>query len=87
MSASSSQPATDLDKDKIDYEAIADPGHGNTVAAWTGVFIMLFGGIISLIGNILDSWPVFFAGFGVAAVGLVVGYLLRRAGKGRHRTL
>lgn len=57
-------------------------GHGNTPAAWTCVLIMMAGGLISSIGYIIASVPWFCIGLGVMVVGLLVGFILRKAGYG-----
>lgn len=75
---------THFDPDSIDYEAIADPGHGNTVAAWTGVFIMLIGTTIAAVGNVIFNDVIFYAGIGVVVLGLIVGIILRLAGFGKN---
>lgn len=71
-----------IERDAIDYDAIADPGHGNTVAAWTGVAIMLLGSIIAGVGNVIFNDFLFYGGIAVAAVGLLVGFILRLMGFG-----
>ncbi|GAA2091096.1 MULTISPECIES: HGxxPAAW family protein [Brevibacterium] len=85
MSPTVRNGAHDLDKASIDYAAIQDPGHGNTAAAWTGVFIMLVGICISTYGNIVASPAVFWGGGAVAVVGLLAGFVMRLAGKGKPR--
>ena len=74
--------ATDLDKSTIDYAAIADPGHGNSVAGWTGVIIMLVGLSIGCVGFTIHNPTIVYAGGGVAVVGLIVGMILRAVGLG-----
>ncbi|WP_051297708.1 HGxxPAAW family protein [Brevibacterium album] len=85
MSPTVRNGAHDLDPSSIDYEAIKDPGHGNTPAAWTGVFVMLIGIAIATYGNIVASMPVFWAGGAVAVIGLAAGIAMRFAGKGKPR--
>ncbi|GAA4389481.1 MULTISPECIES: HGxxPAAW family protein [Brevibacterium] len=72
----------DLDRSSIDYTAVQDPGHGNTVAGWTGVFIIFAGAIIATFGSVAGNWTVFWAGIIVCAIGPIVGLVLRAAGKG-----
>ena len=57
-------------------------GHGNTPAAWTCVLIMIVGARVSSIGFVLASWVVFGGGLGLMAVGLIVGWVMRKAGYG-----
>lgn len=57
-------------------------GHGNTPAAWTCVLIMMAGGLISSIGFIIASVLWFCIGLGVMVLGLIVGFILKKAGYG-----
>lgn len=59
-----------------------DLGHGNSPAAWTCVFIMMIGAIVSCIAFAIANAPVFWAGLVVIAIGLIVGWAMRRAGYG-----
>lgn len=77
----------DLDINSIDYDAVKDPGHGNTPAAWTGVFVMLAGGTVAAIGNVVGNDPVFIGGCAVAVVaGPAIGLIMRAMGKGKPRS-
>jgi hypothetical protein len=58
------------------------PSHGNTVAAWTCVGILVVAAFIMSLGVILASVVVFVVGAGVAVVGLVTGKVLSLAGYG-----
>lgn len=60
----------------------ADPGHGHSPAAWTAVVIMLIAVLIGTFAFWFDlPWVV--VGCGVLAViGLIVGWILARAGYG-----
>ncbi|MDN3481978.1 HGxxPAAW family protein [Arthrobacter sp. APC 3897] len=57
-------------------------GHGNTPAAWTCVLIMIVGAGISSVGFIIASVLWFCIGLGVMALGLVVGFIMKKAGYG-----
>ena len=74
--------ATDLDKSTIDYAAIADPGHGNSVAGWTGVIIILIGVAIGCVGFTIHTAMITYVGVGVVVLGLLVGIILRAVGLG-----
>ena len=74
--------AADLDKSTIDYAAIADPGHGNSVAGWTGVIIMLLGISVGCVGFTIHNPTITYIGVGIVALGVVVGLLLRAVGLG-----
>ncbi len=61
---------------------VTELGHGHSPAAWTAVVIMLLGftgGVIAFFFSL--SWMVW-ACVGVVALGLVVGWVLARAGYG-----
>ncbi|KAD3633054.1 HGxxPAAW family protein [Arthrobacter yangruifuii] len=57
-------------------------GHGNTPAAWTCVLIMIVGAAVSSVAFIMASFIGFFAGIAVMLIGLVVGFIMRKAGYG-----
>lgn len=76
----------DLDRSTIDYTAVQDPGHGNTVASWTGVLIIFLGAVIATFGSVTGNWTIFWAGIIVCVLGPVVGLVLRAAGKGGKNT-
>ena len=60
----------------------ADPGHGHSPAAWTAVTIMLIGVTMGTFAFWFDvPWLVWVSG-GIVVVGLIVGWLLSRAGYG-----
>jgi hypothetical protein len=59
-----------------------DPGHGNSVASWTTV-------IIIMVAFALGTWffwdnrpELVYASAGLAVAGLIVGWVLKRAGYG-----
>ncbi|QIN28329.1 HGxxPAAW family protein [Brevibacterium luteolum] len=78
--------AYDLDRSSIDYDAVKDPGHGNTAAAWTGVFIILIGAIVGCTGVVTGTSMLFWAGLIICAIGPIVGLVMRAAGKGGKKT-
>lgn len=84
--AATARAGADLDRSAIDYDAVKDPGHGNTPAAWMGVFLMVVGGIVLSFGLVLEIAPVLYAGIIIAIAGPVVGLILRAAGKGKPRS-
>ncbi|MDI2098090.1 DUF6704 family protein [Ruicaihuangia caeni] len=62
--------------------AANDPGHGNSPAAWTAVVIMLAAFIIGTFAFWFDmSWLVW-ASAALLVVGLIVGWVLAKAGYG-----
>lgn len=62
--------------------AIDDPGHGHSPAAWTAVTIMLVAVSIGTIAFFFDYPIVVWASFGLLLVGLLVGWVMARAGYG-----
>ena len=56
--------------------------HGNTPAAWTGVFIVLVGFVVGGLALVVDNVPMFWIGAALGPLGGAVGYVLGRAGKG-----
>ena len=56
--------------------------HGNTPAAWTGVFLILVGFVVAGIGLVIDSMLVFWIGVVLAPVGVVVGKIMQKMGLG-----
>lgn len=86
MSQAVHSGAPDLDRDAIDYEKIKDPGHGNTPAAWTGVFLMLLGGTILAVGVVLGMDIITYVGLAVFVAGPILGLIMRAAGKGKPRS-
>jgi len=61
---------------------IGDPGHGHSPAAWTAILIMLVALAIGTVALYLgQTWLVLAAG-GLVLVGLIVGFILSKAGFG-----
>lgn len=60
-----------------------DPyGHGHSVASWTAVAIVIFGGLIATIGFIAANVPVTIVGGVIALLGGPVGKILGAMGFG-----
>ncbi|GAA1951871.1 DUF6704 family protein [Agromyces allii] len=60
----------------------ADPGHGHSPAAWTAVIIMLIGFTIGTLAFWFELAWLVWASAGIVLIGLIVGWLLARAGYG-----
>lgn len=60
----------------------ADPGHGSSPAAWIAVAIMLVGIALGTVALFLDVLPLVYLGGILIPVGLVVGWVLKKAGFG-----
>lgn len=59
-----------------------EPGHGDSVAAWTTVIIIIAAFAIGTLFFWLDIAVMVWASAGLALVGLAVGLYLRKAGYG-----
>lgn len=60
----------------------AEPGHGNSVAAWTTVIIVIAAFTIGTFFFFLDNALMVWLSAGLAVAGVVVGLALRAAGYG-----
>jgi hypothetical protein len=64
-------------------QVVPHESHGNSVAAWTAVIIMLVGFLLVVFAWVQHNDLVLYgAGFGIVAVGLVVGKVLSVMGLG-----
>lgn len=61
---------------------IGDPGHGHSPAAWTAVVIMLVAVAFGTLFYFLDMPVLVWASAGLLVVGLIVGWVMKRAGYG-----
>jgi len=59
-----------------------DPGHGSSPAAWIAVAIMLFAVALGTLFLFLDVIPMVYVAAVVFLVGLLVGWILKKAGFG-----
>lgn len=80
-SASASKTATESAVHHgIDHSQ--DLGHGNSPAAWTCVIVMLVGALACSIAFVINNTPIFIAGAVIMVLGLIAGYIMRKAGYG-----
>jgi multidrug efflux pump subunit AcrB len=61
---------------------IEEPGEGNSPAAWTAVSIMLVAVALGVYFFWIDQPILVFASVGLLVVGLVVGWIMSKAGYG-----
>ncbi len=61
---------------------IGDPGHGHSLAAWTAVVIMLLAIALGTVFFFLEMPTLVLVCAGFVLVGLLVGWILSRAGYG-----
>lgn len=59
------------------------PNHGNTVASWAMMSIMMLGAIIGAVGFCIGNSAIFIIGVAVIVLGVVAGIVLRSAGYGQ----
>lgn len=59
-----------------------DPGHGNSVASWTTVIVILVAFTVGTLFFFLDNAVMVWASAALALAGLVIGWVLKRAGYG-----
>lgn len=64
---------------------MAEHGHGHSVAAWTGVGILLVGSLVMSVAVVLTSLWLFIAGSVVCVLGVVAGKVLALAGYGQRK--
>ncbi|MEI6361194.1 MAG: HGxxPAAW family protein [Actinomycetes bacterium] len=57
--------------------------HGSTPAAWTAVTIIMIAFLVGTLGIILGSWPMFWVGVALVAVGAIAGKVLSMMGMGK----
>ncbi|MCU1636808.1 MAG: hypothetical protein JWQ68_2047 [Cryobacterium sp.] len=63
-----------------------DPGHGHSPAAWTAVTIMLVAFVIGTAAFFFELAWLVWASAGLVVVGLLVGWIMARAGYGSDAT-
>lgn len=63
-------------------ENLNDPGHGDSVASWTAVTIIMVAFAAGTLGFWFDNVPLIWASAVVALIGAPVGIYLKRAGYG-----
>ncbi|MEN9954551.1 MAG: hypothetical protein RLZZ41_215 [Actinomycetota bacterium] len=59
-----------------------DPGHGDSLAAWVTVSVIIFAFALGTLFFWLDQAVLVWASAGLALVGLLAGWYLKRAGYG-----
>lgn len=60
----------------------AEPGHGHSVAAWTGVVIILVGSLVCCIAVVFPSVIGFVAGAVIIVVGVIAWKVMTNMGYG-----
>ena len=57
--------------------------HGQTVAAWTAVTVVLVGGVLASVGVLIALVWLFWVGIAVVVLGVTAGKVLQMAGYGQ----
>lgn len=60
-----------------------DPGHGDTIAAWTTVIVIMIAFAVATLGAWFASSAMLISGGVLVVAGLVAGFVLKRAGYGK----
>lgn len=60
----------------------SDPGHGNSVAAWTTVTILMVSSALVTLFFWFGQWDLVYASAALIPAGLLVGLILKKAGYG-----
>lgn len=60
-----------------------DPGHGDTIAAWTTVIAIMIAFAVATLGAWLANSALLVTGGVLVVAGLVAGFVLKRAGYGK----
>lgn len=63
---------------------IGDPGHGHSPAAWTAVVIMLVAVALGTLFYFLDIPALVWASAALLVIGLIVGWVMSKAGYGAN---
>lgn len=74
--------AVDQTTHAVDPMHAEQPGHGNSVAAWSMVAVMLVGFAVGCVGFTIANTPVLGAGIVIIVAGLILGWILKKAGFG-----
>lgn len=59
-----------------------EPGHGNSIAAWATVIVIMVAVALGTLFFFLDNPPLVWASAGLAVLGLFAGLVLRQMGYG-----
>ncbi|GAA4473032.1 hypothetical protein GCM10023190_04440 [Enteractinococcus fodinae] len=62
----------------------AAPSQGNSPAAWALVALVLVGLLVAAIGSLASWWIVMWVGIVIAALGPIVGFVMRLTGRGAN---
>jgi hypothetical protein len=57
--------------------------HGQTLAAWTGTFVIIAASVISTVGLVQNNWNMFWAGIVLTVIGGIVWIVWEKANSRR----
>ncbi|MFN4846333.1 MAG: HGxxPAAW family protein [Rhodoluna sp.] len=59
-----------------------EPGHGNTIAAWTAVITAIIGTSLLTLGYLISNSALMYGGLALAIVSIALGPILSKLGYG-----
>jgi hypothetical protein len=59
-----------------------EPGHGNTIAAWTAVITAIIGTSLLTLGYLISNSALMYCGLALAIVSIALGPILSKLGYG-----
>ena len=59
-----------------------EPGHGNSIAAWTAVIVAIIGTSLLTLGVLIMNSPLIIAGAVLSVLSIVIGPVLAKLGYG-----
>lgn len=59
-----------------------EPGHGNTIAAWTAVIVAIVGTSLLTLGFLIANSPMMVAGLALTLISIPLGPILSKLGYG-----
>ncbi len=62
----------------------AHESHGNSIAAWVAVGIIMLGSLIGCLGVMMAKPWIFYASIGIIVLGVIAGKVLQLMGLGAH---
>lgn len=59
-----------------------EPGHGNTIAAWTAVITAIIGTSLLTLGFLIANSPLMYGGLALSVLSIALGPILSKLGYG-----
>ncbi|GAB3619343.1 hypothetical protein GCM10027417_06030 [Glutamicibacter endophyticus] len=67
---------------QIDPVLTEELGHGNSIAAWVCIGVMMIGFIVGGIAFAYTAWTIVYVSAGIVVLGLILGWIMKAAGFG-----